>query len=319
MRMCPEYFKIGDFDYPRLIMGSDRFLDIFPKARPQEYTEEKHIFEVMSAAFNHGCGGFDLTIMSQNVLNAFNKFRDVHSNVVGIGGPNWRCGYMLNGKHLMDIKPRIIRTLIERFTRHEQRLITQLPLKNQKFWFHSEGNATSLSDAEIKDIYIDERIWLARLKQLSGLAKFCLFGADYADWMIRLERTDLLLWQIKTIIEYKMIPISLCHWTSLTLSKLDKLPVEGHWILANLETMYLSTKEAIATIKEVKRPITCFRILRGIKIPNEIEKVVKWLFNEVGAQSIVIGADNITQAIESFTIASNVINCIGRENNGIKL
>lgn len=209
----------------------------------------------------------------------------------------------------MDIKPRVIRTIVERsINNHAKSSIDALPEKTRRFWFHIDPDADPLSDAEIAEIYIDEEVWIPRLKRHISLADFCLFGADYADWMLLLGREDLLRWQLKTIREHDMIPIAVYHWTSLTLPMLDELSIGAHWTLGNLEAMYLSTQEAVAAIQSATKPVTCFRILRGIKIPDEIDKAVQWLRFEVGAQSLVIGVDNVQQAGETFTIAHSIVN-----------
>jgi hypothetical protein len=306
----PKFYEVEGKAYPRLILGGDRFVGIFPKPRPPELLEEPYIFEVMNAAWNHGVGGFDLNTMSENILSAFVRLKDKFgSAVVGIGDPNWKCGYMLHGQHLMDIKARIIRTLVERLLDdHSKFLIASLSEKSRRCWFDINPQSEHLSDTEINDIYIDEDTWLKRLRKICDFADFCLFGADYADWMLLLGREDLLLWQIDTIRAHGMIPISVCHWTSLSLPKLEKLPIAVHWTLGNLEAMYLSTLEAIKVISATRKPVTCFRVLRGISIPDEINKAVEWLHLQVGAQSLVIGVDSIQQANETFSIAYPIMN-----------
>lgn len=307
--MEPYFYEIEDRRYPVIILGSDRFLDVFPKPRPPEQLELPYILEVMTTAHQHGVGGFDVNPVSHNVVEAFGVLKRRYGDaVVGIGDPNWRCGYKLRGTDIMDMERRVIRTIVEQYMDEASKsLIARLPEKNRRFWFEVDSSAPPLSHADIDGIYIDEEVWLPRIERLSSLCNFCLFGAHYADWMVCLGRQDLLVWQVDSIRDAGMIPVSVCHWTSLTLPKLDGLLAGAHWTLGNLEAMYLSTSEAIAAVQRAKKPVTCFRVLRGISIPEEIEKALKWLRGHVGASSLVIGVDNVHQARQTFSIASSVI------------
>lgn len=305
----PQFYSVKNKLYPKLILGSDRFLDIFPKKRSQKQLEEKYIYNVMKTAYQYGAGGFDLNIMSDNLLKAFIKLKTKYGNsVVGIGSPNWKCGYKLGKTNLIDIKHIIINTIVSNYMdKNLRNQIYNLPKKNREFFFKVPRGSKILTNSEISQIYIDEKIWISRLKKLMDISDFCLFGADYADWMILLNRKDLLLWQIETIKKHNMIPLSVCHWTSISLPELDLLEIDGHWTLANLEAMYLEKLSAISAIQNSQKPVTCFRILRGIKIPNEIYKPIKWLYKDIGASSLVIGVDNEEQAKETFSIASKLI------------
>lgn len=313
--LAPLYVDLEGKSYPRLILGSDRFVDIFPKPRPPEQLEEAYIYDMMEGVVKYGVAGFDLNTMSENVLSAFARLQGKHGEaVVGIGDPNWKCGYMLRDQHLWDIKPRVIRTLVESHMDQSSRaLVAKLPEKNRRFWFNLDPQAEPLSQSDIDEIYINEEEWLSRVRRIQPLADFCLFGADYADWMLLFGRQDLLLWQLNTIRDHDLIPVAVFHWTSLSMPKLDSLPVGAHWTLGNLEAMYLSTQEAVRAIRAADNPVTCFRTLRGISVPDEIRKAFEWLHFEVGAQGFVLGVDNLVQARETCTIAHSVLSTETRE------
>lgn len=295
--------------YPRVILGSDRFLDIFLNPRPPWQFEEEYVFSMMKCAISYGIAGFDLSTMSENVLRAFQRLKYlVGDDAIGIGNPNWRCGYKLGDQHLKDIKPRIIRTLVENcISVADLRKIERLADKTRDFWFGFDSATHPLSPSEVRAIHIEESEWISRLNRLADLADFCLIGADYADWMLLLGRQDLLRWQIATIRQHGMVPVSVCHWTSLSLPKLDRMEVAAHWTLGNLEQMYLSTASAISAIRKRRKPVTCFRILRGIERPRGIASAIAWLRDVVGASSVVVGVDNEDQARYTLPLASEIM------------
>lgn len=305
------FYDVSGRPYPELILGADRFIDIFPKPRPSHLLTQEHVLGVMEAAYRAGCRGFDLNTASDNVLSAFDTIKARNRDAVGIGDPNWRCGFKLGDSHLMDLKGRVIRTVVERRLDVDSLgLVERLPAKNRSFFFGFPAEANALTDQEISQIWIDEHIWCERLERLRNSADFCLVGADYADWLVALGREDLLEWQVRSVSDRGMIPVAVFHWASLTLPAIHRLRVGACWTLGNREVMYLSTDSAVSAIQASSLPVTCFRVLRGIRIPDQIPETVEWLVRHVGARSLVIGADDSSQAAESFGMASRVMSSL---------
>ena len=289
-------YDIEGHDYPRCILGSDRFLDWFPKKPPSHHLTTKYTLKMMRCAYELGIRGFDLSL-KYNILDAFKQLREVYLDAIGIGNPNWLCGYKLDRIDLMEFKNRIVFRIFENHLNEDDRKkIATMPNKYRKKRLYIDRTCRPLSDEEVERIYIDEKEWLNRLSVLRPLSSFCLIGADYADWMCLLGRDDLINWQISSVRSYGMIPVSSSHWTSLSLPLLDKKDYAAHWVLANKAWMYLDFDKAISAIRMTEKPVTAFRILRGIKLPEDIPATIKWLRNIIGVNSVVVGVDNPEQA-----------------------
>lgn len=71
--------------------------------------------------------------------------------------------------------------------------------------------------------------------------------------------------------------------------------------------MYLDFDTAIDAVKKAKKPITAFRILRGIKLPDEIPAAVQWLKQTVGVSSTVVGLDDERQASVTVPIVVSIM------------
>lgn len=283
------YYSVGKRRYPVCILGGDRFLDWFSTPPPIQLTTN-YTFKIMKLSYKFGVRGFDISCRF-NLINAFKQLKKYFPDVVGIGNPNWLCGYKLDNVPLWNIKDRIISTIVQKLkNKFIEKSLTMIPETHRFRFLTKKKNAKPLTDDEIQRISIDEKVWFNKINLLKGLTDFCLIGADYADWMCILNRLDLLKWQIKTVRKSGMVPVSVSHLASITLPLLDKEDFEAHWIYANRVWMYLDPDSAIKAIQTASKPITAFKILSYIKLPEEIESTIQWLKN-FGVKSFVIGLE----------------------------
>jgi hypothetical protein len=256
---------------------------------------------MMEFAYKNGVRGFDLSLRS-NVIEAFRRLKEKYgAEVIGIGNPNWLCGYELDNKPLMNFRDRVILTIISRYYDSSTRSkLNSLPENQRCRSFHYEKNTQPLSEDEVGRITLNRSEWVNRLNVLKELVDFCQVGTDYADWMVQFGKVELLSSQISMIREKGMIPISICHWTSHTLPTLEREDVAGHWVWANKKHMCLNFADAISAIGASRKPKTAFRVLKGLRLPDQIPEVYSWIRSSLGIMSVVIGIDDEAQG--TYTI-----------------
>ena len=246
-------------------------MDWFPEKPPPQNLTAEYAYGMMEFAYESGIRGFDLSLRP-NVIEAFRRQREKHGDeVIGIGNPNWLCGYELDSKPLMGFRDRVVLTIIQRYLGSGAReKLNSLPREQQCKSFHYDEKTQPLSNNEVERITLNRSVWVSRLDSLRDLAAFCQVGTDYADWMVQFGRCELLSSQISMIRESRMIPISICHWTSLSLPALDREDVAGHWVWANMKHMHMDLDGAILALRASRKPKTAFRVLRGLKLPEQI-------------------------------------------------
>jgi len=300
--------------YPVCILGGDRFVDWFLHARPIQLNTD-YTFKIMRLSYESGVWGFDISCRF-NLINAFKKLKDRFPEAIGIGNPNWLCGYKLKNTNLWDIKDRVVLTMIQKLSRENKslkNLVAKIPESHNSRLIIKKGTQP-LTDNEIKRIYIDEQVWLDRINLLQGVVDFCLIGADYADWMCGLNRLDLIRWQIETVRRNGMIPVSVSHLSSITIPLLDKEDFGAHWVYANRAWMYLDPELAADAIRVAAKPITAFKILSNIQLPDEIEPTIRDL-RKLGVKSFVVGLENPEHIKYTLPRVMNALISISRENN----
>lgn len=301
MRLIRSYL-LEDCNYPVCILGGDRFCDWFSVAPPPINLTTEYVFEIMKASYDLGVLGFDISCRF-NVIEAFSRLKKIYPDIIGIGNPNWKCGYKLGDVHLWDIKERIISTIIHHSIKEEGVCIPNFAGAPEacRFEKYLNGEIKTLTELEIGQIYIDEAIWLGRIKQLRDITDFCLVGADYADWMCSLDRLDLLRWQIETVRKNNMIPVSVSHWADTTIPLMEKEDFAAHWVYADPSKMFLKHEAAVNAVANASKPVTAFKILGHTRLLADIEPNIKWL-ERLGVKSIVLGLENLQQARESWPV-----------------
>jgi hypothetical protein len=261
----------------------------------------------MDFAFKNGVRGFDLS-PRPNVIEAFRKLRNIYGDeVVGVGNPNWLCRYELDGKQLMGVRDRVVATIVQRCLDSTARIkLSSIPDERRCKSFKYETGAQPLSEEEINRITLDKSDWTNRLRAMKELVTFCQVGTDYADWVIQLGREELLSSQISMIRENGMIPVSICHWTNLSLPVFEKENVAVHWLWANKKHMCADFDEAVSAVRTSRKHKTAFRVLRGLRLPEQIPEAYSWLRDSLGISSVVIGIDDESQGAYTIPMARSM-------------
>jgi len=289
--------------YPVCILGGDKFCDWFSVLPPTERLTAEYAYSIMELSYELGVRGFDISCRF-NLIEAFSRLRKKFPDAIGIGNPNWMCGYKLGNLHLWDIRDRVISTIVQRRLNQKSELaVNDLLMAPEVYRFEkfiiNKNNINPLTESEIQQIYIDEDIWLNRMKMLQGMIDFCLVGSDYADWMCGLGRLDLLRWQIDSVRKHGMIPVSVSSWADMTIPILEKEDFPAHWIYADRAQMSLNHELAINAVRNASKPVTAFKILGQTGSSNDIESNISWL-QRLGVKSFVLGLENLEQAKESW-------------------
>lgn len=259
----------------------------------------------MEQAYINGIIGIHVNIDSQYVFQAFKELKIKCADIIGIGDPNMNAGFMLGREPLKNNSGRVIKTICELFlNQDEKETIKNNTEYFREYFFKYKDTDRLLNQDEINSISLRKDIWELRLKELSQYCEFCLFGADYADWLLALNRKDIIEYEINSILEAGMLPVSVCHWGSRTLDELVKnSEIVAHWVFANKNVLPIIFDDALHAIKQAKN-ITAFRILRNFDGYNILDDALNWSFNELYANSVVIGAP--TEKMEACKLFSKI-------------
>lgn len=297
---------VNGTNYPRIILGGDKFLDYWgPQSRPELATVEG-VFLMMGHAYELGARGFDVSLNS-HVIKAFRRFKALHSDAVGIGNPNWRCGIKLADADICDLRDRILKSIRARYlTASQIEEIAKLDAGRQRRWFfESDDTMMPLDAEEVRQIYLDEAVYKSKLEMLRGLTDYLLIGTDYADWLIVLVRNDILQRMTRLASECGFRLLSISHWASITLPELDRMGFEGHWTYFNKDEQLLSTDSARASVAACMHPVTAFRTLSGGALAGDLQSAFEYL-RAAGIASAVIGAEEPSQLTNTIPVLKTV-------------
>lgn len=275
----------------KLIMGCDYLTDFLPGSVKLPLTEK---VKILKYAYDQGIRTFDVSVCP-NFIKAYDDFLQyTKGDITGIGNPNWKCGFKLKGQDLWIIQDRIRRTLLEKhFTEEERKYIFSLPEAIQKRWFLPSEENPILTLKEISDIYLDVGQFEKNLKMLKELVKIVLYGSNYLEWLIKLNRLDLIEQGLKIIKNAGFIPWSISHWPSVTAPVLRDLPFEGHWIHYNELEQLIVPDQALESIKQLSKPITIFRVLSFGLLSDKFQQAVQFAINSLHPDNLVIGIRTI--------------------------
>ncbi len=287
-----------------MILGGDAFLDYWGEQQNRSLGTVEGVLKIIEASYSEGVRGMDVS-MNPHVIKAFNVFNQKKS-LIGFANPNWLLKIISGNNLLWDVKAKFDSYIINKY--HEQ--IFQLKQENieaWKDWFEYATYARPATDSEIRKLKFDTLDYRNRLQQFKGICKYCLIGGNYADWAILLNRIDIIKQQIEVTLEEGFIPISITHFPSETLHKLEELDVQGHWILLSKDRQLFTKSRLRKTLSNITKPVFCFRTLGFGRLSDNIGIAFEYLVNEYRPQGIVVGVENEIQAKESFSILRKTI------------
>lgn len=277
-------------DFPTLILGGDIFLRNHFKTSSSNTVE--YIYAILEAAVIGGVEAIDVNIESPYLFEAFKHLKRKYPHVIGIGDPNMNPGFMLNGIPLKEYKKEIIRAVYDGYLNERERHRLQSYSREymENYFDLSNCDASVILDNIVK-ISLDEQKWLSRIRLLSHYCDYCLFGADYADWLTALGRIDLLRFQVDTISSCSMTPISISHWSGLTIPQLETISgVKGHCLLSNKDCLYMSPEETRRLINNTNSVFIGFRVLRGLGRYFSVDDALSFMTKELSLSHFIIGS-----------------------------
>jgi hypothetical protein len=294
---------------PRLVMGCDGFVGFCAvEPRPAEMLTEEYAYRVMSEAYALGVRGFDFSF-ELHMIRAISRLRVEAPDTICFANPNWRCGVVLGGTDLIDLRSRILATICAHsITKQELREAQRLMPHLRRHIFPIEPGAQPLSLNEIDSICLDAERLDKRLLHLRGLADYCLVGTDICDWLLALGRDDIVLDMYRAVLDNGMLPMALTHWPSLTVPRLLHCGLAGYWCLLNPGGILFTNRGIGPLFARVAKPIYAFGILRSnARSPSGIEQAIASALGLSRIYGVVVGLKTVAEARETVPIALRLL------------
>jgi hypothetical protein len=172
--------------------------------------------------------------------------------------------------------------------------------------FGYDREAAPLTDAEIANIGLDDQILRQRLSIFDD-CQYIFFGGSDADWLVSLERADVLRDIAQVVRDAGFIPILLCHYATLVLpaAKSINLDTEAYAIPFNKAWTWFDHDECVEFVKSCDIPIIAFMPLASGELRRDVRASLDWLFCDMGVESILFGTATANHAAETTRIAQN--------------
>jgi len=293
--------------WPPSILGGDpfnQFRYLYRKELWWKLHDEEYCLSVMRAAFEAGGRAFDLSFEVNTCL--FRRLmEETGERLIGFGNPTWEQGVFLNGRFIQLSRDRILRTLVDRlFPRPIARLVDEKLSHQDVLVFGYDRQAEPLSDEEIADIVLDERVFRRRLSIFRDCQYICFGGSD-ADWLVSLGRMDLVADLARIVREEGFIPVLLCQYATLVVPAAEAvgLDVAGYAIPLNRAWSWFDRDECVEMVKSLDKPAIAFMPLAGGGLRQDVRGALDWLYAEVGVESILFGTATAAHARETTRIA----------------
>lgn len=157
-------------------------------------------------------------------------------------------------------------------------------------------------------MYVNMEKYQSNLNKIKGVCDFCLIGTGYADWLPLLGRLDIFEKLIVLVRKNGFIPLSVHHWTSLVLRKLDSVDFGGHWTYLNKGEQLIDEGDALKAIRDCKKPVTAFKALLS-RDSVQVKSYFDYLFNKANVQAVDFGVETVDEAIDISAILIKKITC----------
>lgn len=269
----------------------------------------------MENAVLNGAQAIDVNIESVYVLEAFKRIKGKYPNIIGIGDPNMNAGFYMDGVPIKKYEKEIIRYIFDFcLTPQDKSLFIRKSGEYKENFFNLSSCDALFVRENINRISLDENRWMQRIVQLSSCCEFCLFGADYADWLTAIGRFDLLKYQADSIVACGMMPISISHWSGLTIPQLDRIQsVKYHCVLANEDCILTEPDDIYGLIKDSSSTFIGFRTMRGLGRYFSIDNAFNFMTKKLGLSHFIVGASTtpdvtgrLFYGIKSWLIENNL-------------
>jgi hypothetical protein len=278
---------------PRLIVGTDAFVPFIPPGRrPDECTYDRTL-DVLQACWDAGIRAIDFSL-HEELRHAVKTMRDRHGkDLVVLGNPSWRCGVRLGDVELMDIRPRVLRTLFDRDPDLPRRL-EAAPLSHVRrtWWTHIDATTRALTGSDIASLRLDRGYFEQRLRLAVDLSDVILLGADYADYLTLLGRGDILADMFAIASQHAPVA-TISHFTEHVLSQLDTLPTIGHFVPYGRHTAFFDHERVRAMAQAVRKPILgAFALLQGPRPVHSLDDLLAFTLSSFPDAALLVGVSD---------------------------
>ncbi|MAG39842.1 hypothetical protein CMI41_02655 [Candidatus Pacearchaeota archaeon] len=287
------FIKIENRDYPSVIMGEDKFTGWFEK--DSFGTEEQRGMaykEAIETAYVCGVRGFSMS-PQPTLVAVLKKFKKTHPEIVCISNHHWQTHYYIGNKSLWS-KENLDRIFATEKYHSDPDLI------KGSYWFKDVDNNKRFSKEEIETIRLDEKEYIAQLKEFGSFCDFCLVGNYGKSTLLTIGREDIIKKEIKLARKAGLVPLGMCEGGGLALPKMEQLDVGGHWAWINRQHAHPNLSYTLDVIKKIKKPITAYKVFTSSEGFN-FEESIKLIRNIPQIKSIVVGIEDKEQARETFS------------------
>lgn len=299
-------------ELPAIILGGDPFSNqfryLYRKDRWWKLHDEAYCLSVMKSAYDTGCRAFDMSF--QENLKLFRKLSaEVDESLWGFGNPTWEQGVMFDNRYLFFIRDRILRTLVDRIWPDDlAHLVKEKLSQEDVLVFGYDRTAPLLSDSDIKNIYLDEQVFLKRISMFKGLCQYLYFGGSDADYLVSLGRLDLIEDMMRMVKSEGFSPLLLCQYPSLVLPEIQKagIDVDGFVIPLNKIWSWFTHEDSVKAVKSIEKPVIAFMALSDSELRKDVKGALAWLYEDAGVDSILFGTATPEHAKDTTEIALSI-------------
>jgi hypothetical protein len=293
---------------PPSILGGDpfnQFRFLYRRELLWKLFDEEYCYTVMQAYYEAGGRAFDLSFEVNTRL--FRRLLDETGQpLLGVANPTWEQGVFLKGRYLQYSRDRIIRTLVEQFWPEDiAQLVRDQLSRDAVLVFGYDPQAELLTDQEVKSITLDERAFLKRLQGFQDCQVVLLGGAD-ADYLVSLERMDIVAEMVQIARAQGLRPFLLSQYPSLVLPKAEAygLDVEGYAVPLNKEWSWFDRDACLQAVQDTQKTVIAFMPLASGDLKKDIRGALGWLYEEAGVESVLFGTATASHARETALIAN---------------
>jgi hypothetical protein len=310
-------FSIEGVYVTRAILGCDSFISwLYQNGDSQFKGSNGRIdflktFEVAKTSVDCGVRSIDL---SPPLVDVFKRLRkESREKIEGLGAlQEWVCtNFTIDSVPLADyadeVKASMCSILPSSYLRDLKRSAAS-ELGFARSFFLPKSSAQPLTISQIDSIRMKPEFFEKRLKLYRNLdVKLIQFGGITADWLVALGRVDLLENLTRLIRKCGLIPLLVCHWTSLVLPRADReLDVAGYIVPINKLWSLLSRSEALDVMRKIRKPVIAMKPLAQGVLAHDIEGAFTFLFKKARVNAVLVGISSVSEAKQTFLILSRI-------------
>ncbi len=285
----------------RLIVGTDAFIPYIPPFKGMPHCDYSYILKTLEACYDAGFRAFEFSLYPE-LVKAIRTMKERYSDdIFIIGNPNWKCGVHLGGIDLleMEMRKRVLSTVYKGdATLTEQIRNAPMSEDRRKWWCDINASIPSLTNEEIRSIGLNRERFLSKIRVTAEIADVIVLGADYADLLPLLGRTDILQEMFEIAASWRPV-WSISHFTERVLAILDRMPVHGHLVPYGKYTAYFSHAAARKAVASSTHPIIgTFALLRERHTGDSFADLIRFNLESFPGTSLILGVSEPWQAEE---------------------